>query len=237
MDQRKQQWWIPAVVEGQSMEPVLWPGTVVLLEPAMLGGIPETGDIAAFQTKTGMIIHRVLGRHENGWIARGDRSGSADPVFPDFSLVGTLRMALDSKARACAPRAWVRAAHSSWGLRLRWIPGRMLGPLSWKLYWKSLGLGSRGNTMNAKRFRTQQVGADVAIYDSDSGDVHVLNPSALMIWNLLKNGGECEEAVKALTGFYPDYPVDSIRRDVVEVTKQLVALGLLAATEEDTGRA
>lgn len=229
-------WWIPAVVEGDSMVPVLWPGMVVLLEPASTGGIPEPGDVAAFRTNKGLVIHRVLENQGSGWITRGDRSGTDDPVLPEFSLVGTLRIALRSGAGAYVPRGWVGSIYRWAGLRVRNLPARVLGVHSWPLFWRKLASfeGNRGELM--ERYRKQRVGKDVAVYDSETGDVHVLNESALTVWNLLQKGGVFDDAVAVLANTYPDYPVESVRRDTLEVIRQLEALGLLTPTEEDTGK-
>jgi signal peptidase I len=73
---------------GYSMYPCIKPGSVILIEPIHLKGIPVTGEIIALQRENGLIVHRLTRiAVKNGtrmYIARGDSNSSADnPVTID----------------------------------------------------------------------------------------------------------------------------------------------------------
>ena len=73
---------------GYSMYPCIKPGSVILIEPIHLKGIPVTGEIIALQRENGLIVHRltriVVNNGTRMYIARGDSNSSDDdPVTID----------------------------------------------------------------------------------------------------------------------------------------------------------
>lgn len=73
---------------GYSMFPSIKPGSMVLIEPLNIKGLPHPGEIIAIRREQGLIVHR-LSRiiNRNGiisYIARGDSNAIADnPVNID----------------------------------------------------------------------------------------------------------------------------------------------------------
>jgi signal peptidase I len=73
---------------GYSMFPCIKPGSLILIEPLNIKGMPRPGEIIAIKRENGLIVHR-LSRiiNKNGvtcYIARGDSNASADnPVKID----------------------------------------------------------------------------------------------------------------------------------------------------------
>lgn len=73
---------------GYSMYPSIKPGSMVLIEPLNIKGLPHPGEIIAIRREQGLIVHR-LSRiiNRNGiisYIARGDSNAIADnPVNID----------------------------------------------------------------------------------------------------------------------------------------------------------
>jgi signal peptidase I len=73
---------------GYSMYPCIKPGSLLLIEPINLKGLPRPGEIIAIRRENGMIVHR-LSRiiNKSGvtcYIARGDSNAYADnPVKID----------------------------------------------------------------------------------------------------------------------------------------------------------
>ena len=73
---------------GYSMYPSIKPGSMILIEPLNIKGLPHPGEIIAIRREQGLIVHR-LSRiiNRNGiisYIARGDSNAIADnPVNID----------------------------------------------------------------------------------------------------------------------------------------------------------
>jgi signal peptidase I len=73
---------------GYSMFPCIKPGSLILIEPLNIKGMPRPGEIIAIKRENGLIVHR-LSRiiNKNGvisYIARGDSNAYADnPVKID----------------------------------------------------------------------------------------------------------------------------------------------------------
>jgi signal peptidase I len=73
---------------GYSMYPCIKPGSLVLIEPLKIKGLPVPGEIIAIRRENGLIVHRLSKIiNKNGvtsYIARGDSNASADnPVKID----------------------------------------------------------------------------------------------------------------------------------------------------------
>lgn len=64
------------VVAGQSMEPTLWDGDLVVTRSAEAYAV---GDVVAFRAPEGMVIHRIVGGSaETGFVTQGDNRSSVD---------------------------------------------------------------------------------------------------------------------------------------------------------------
>ncbi len=73
---------------GYSMYPFIKPGSVILIEPLKVKGMPVPGEIIAIRRENGLIVHRlsriVTINGTNSYIARGDSNAWADhPVKID----------------------------------------------------------------------------------------------------------------------------------------------------------
>lgn len=73
---------------GYSMYPSIKPGSMVLIEPLSIKGLPHPGEIIAIRREQGLIVHRLSKIiYRNGiisYIARGDSNAIADnPVNID----------------------------------------------------------------------------------------------------------------------------------------------------------
>jgi len=71
------------VVEGQSMYPTILPGSLVITKTAPTY---EIGDIVSFTLKEEniqrIVVHRIVGETEEGFIIQGDNNPRKDPGFP-----------------------------------------------------------------------------------------------------------------------------------------------------------
>ena len=63
---------------GSSMEPLLEDGDVVLIIPIKFEQV-EVGDVVAFQSMRGMVLHRVVERDEKRLWTKGDNNRDGDP--------------------------------------------------------------------------------------------------------------------------------------------------------------
>ena len=73
---------------GYSMYPVIRPGSIILIEPLKLKGMPVMGEIIAVRRENGLVVHRIVKIiKKNGidyYIARGDSNAWEDnPVTID----------------------------------------------------------------------------------------------------------------------------------------------------------
>ena len=73
---------------GYSMYPCIKPGSLILIEPLNIKGMPHPGEIIAVKREAGLIVHRLSGIiNQNGvtlYIARGDSNAYPDkPVKID----------------------------------------------------------------------------------------------------------------------------------------------------------
>jgi signal peptidase I len=74
---------------GYSMYPCIKPGSLILIEPLNIKGMPLPGEIIAIRREAGIIVHRLAKiMKKNGttyYIARGDSNAHADnPVKIDM---------------------------------------------------------------------------------------------------------------------------------------------------------
>jgi signal peptidase len=94
------------VIEGNSMEPTLSSGDLVLVRKQ---DEYEVGDVISYRAPIGPVMHRIVdGNAHDGYVPQGDNNSIADPWRPNTSeIIG---------------KAWVTLPG---GARLRW-----LGPLS-----------------------------------------------------------------------------------------------------------
>jgi signal peptidase I len=77
---------------GYSMFPNIRPGSLLIIEPISVKGMPVPGEIIAISTGHGLIIHR-LGKfiRKNGqkmFVARGDSNMIADIPLPEGRIAG-----------------------------------------------------------------------------------------------------------------------------------------------------
>jgi signal peptidase I len=73
---------------GYSMFPCIKPGSLILIEPINIKGLPHPGEIIAIRRESGLIVHRLsktmLRNGVTFYIARGDSNAYADnPVKID----------------------------------------------------------------------------------------------------------------------------------------------------------
>jgi len=79
---------------GYSMFPCIRPGSIVLIEPLNLKGIPIPGEIIAITRENGLIIHRlskiVVNNNVRTFIARGDSNAFADEPVKIDKIAGRI---------------------------------------------------------------------------------------------------------------------------------------------------
>ena len=73
---------------GYSMYPCIKPGSLILIEPIHLKGMPVPGEIIAIRRENGLVVHRltkiIIKNDVTSFIARGDSNAYADnPVKID----------------------------------------------------------------------------------------------------------------------------------------------------------
>lgn len=77
---------------GYSMYPSIKPGSLILIEPLIIKGLPLQGEIIAIKRENGLVVHRLASTTKiNGtdfYIARGDSNAWADDPVRIEKIVG-----------------------------------------------------------------------------------------------------------------------------------------------------
>ncbi len=74
-----------AVVEGRSMEPLLWTGDVVMIYKS---DDIRVGDVVIYAGFRGYIIHRVIEARDNCYVIKGDSNPAPDGCIPKELILG-----------------------------------------------------------------------------------------------------------------------------------------------------
>ena len=79
---------------GYSMYPCVKPGSLILIEPLNIKGLPHKGEIVAIRREAGLIVHRLIKIiYKNGvmwYIARGDSNAYADNPVKIEKIAGRI---------------------------------------------------------------------------------------------------------------------------------------------------
>jgi signal peptidase I len=79
---------------GYSMYPCVKPGSLILIEPLKIKGMPLPGEIIAIKREAGLIVHRLVKIiKKNGttyYIARGDSNAYADNPIKIDKIAGRI---------------------------------------------------------------------------------------------------------------------------------------------------
>jgi signal peptidase I len=79
---------------GYSMYPCIKPGSLILIEPLNIKGLPQPGEIVAIKRESGLIVHRLIKTiNKSGaicYIARGDSNAYADNPVKIEKIAGRI---------------------------------------------------------------------------------------------------------------------------------------------------
>ena len=79
---------------GYSMYPCIKPGSLILIEPLNIKGMPRSGEIIAIRRESGLIVHRlskIINKNGVKWyIARGDSNAYADNPIKLDKIAGRI---------------------------------------------------------------------------------------------------------------------------------------------------
>jgi signal peptidase I len=79
---------------GYSMYPCIKPGSLILIEPLKVKGMPVPGEIIALKREAGMIVHRLIRIIKKDgvtfYIARGDSNAYADKPVKIDKIAGRI---------------------------------------------------------------------------------------------------------------------------------------------------
>lgn len=74
-----------AVVEGKSMEPLLWTGDVVIVYRS---SDVKVGDVVIYLNRGNYVIHRVIEIRSNCYVIKGDNNSLPDGCIPKELITG-----------------------------------------------------------------------------------------------------------------------------------------------------
>jgi signal peptidase I len=104
---------------GNSMLPSIWPGDVLCIEHKR-GEEVVPGDIVLVARDGRFFIHRLMEKHESGWVTRGDSLPQNDPPVEEVQVLGKVST-IHRKGRAVSPNGRVSPLVGVFaGLLCRW---------------------------------------------------------------------------------------------------------------------
>ena len=104
---------------GNSMLPAIWPGDVLCIERSA-GDEIVPGDIVLVAGDGRFFIHRLMEKHESGWITRGDSLPQNDPPVEEVQVLGKVST-IHRKGRAVCPNGRVSPLAAVFaGMLCRW---------------------------------------------------------------------------------------------------------------------
>jgi signal peptidase I len=74
-----------AVVEGKSMEPLLWTGDVVIVYKT---SEMRVGDVVIYEGRGNYVIHRIIEIRDNCYVIKGDNNALPDGCIPKELVTG-----------------------------------------------------------------------------------------------------------------------------------------------------
>ena len=86
--------------------------------------------------------------------------------------------------------------------------------------------------MPLESWETQELGSELLIYNKETGDVHVLNSTAALIWKAAQTGKNEEEIFITLREEFSDVPDEQLREDLRHNLQELRTLSLLENPEK-----
>jgi signal peptidase I len=79
---------------GYSMYPCIKPGSLILIEPVRMKGMPVPGEIIAIRRENGLVVHRltkiIIRNGVTTFIARGDSNARADNPVRSEMIAGRI---------------------------------------------------------------------------------------------------------------------------------------------------
>lgn len=80
-----------------------------------------------------------------------------------------------------------------------------------------------------KTMTAKQMGPDLMLYDGEADSVHILNPSARMIYDLHRQGAAVAEIAGALRGHFEVPAEQALELDITRAIQAMAAQGLFGA--------
>lgn len=108
-------------VISDSMWPLLRPGDLINVQPSH-GSILKRGDIIVYVVKNSQdglgkedwIVHRLVGKHDQDWLLKGDNRRTFDPPIPNSDILGRV-IQINHKQN------WTDLRRFPWNWLNRWL--------------------------------------------------------------------------------------------------------------------
>lgn len=179
------------------------------------------GDIVAIRKNGKLATHRVISINPEGFGTQGDNRPLPDHQPVPMELVeGRALFVKDPNGR------WRRPTTPPRG---RWWRNRV-GIGMRNLLHTATRKGLEFLSMS-ERFETQDIGRELVVHDTRSGQVHVLNETAAKAWKALQSGYTQARLEAYFKELYPEQPAESIRQDILEMIVDFKTKGLLEDQE------
>lgn len=229
------------------MMPLLREGQKVLLHADFDARALRPGDILAVASGEGrVVLHRLIRRAADGLLlTRGDNCPQADPLCRAEDVMGRVISMESASGRWLAEYALAARLlvwhHALPSCRLRYRLRQLIGRNAWRSAARpeeflkpharlvlcgedeNIPEGGEGN-----RYSTQPMGHEWAVYDSETGDFHILNRTAYRVWSLAREGRAPEAIQEALLREFAGADPAQVAKDVKTLMADLSQKQLLA---------
>lgn len=229
-----------ARIAGVSMTPALQPGQRIVLDIRPMRRRPQPGEIVAILSAGGaLVLHRVIrGGGRGRIVTQGDNSAFPDAPREFDQIAGRL-IAIEK-----SPGVWLKPRPipaKFFAAISPWRPRKLVRALQWAMVrfaFSPVRLARQPiveefcpppcycSTTPPREWERQELGAEMVFHNPETGDIHVLNPTARQIWKWFEQGMDEQAIVKELGRIYSEVDEQTLRADVRNVLSGLERLGI-----------
>lgn len=225
-------------VRGTSMLPTLRPGDLLAVRPVRDPGRLVPGMLLLIRPAGERpVVHRLVRQATDRVVTWGDNRPALDPAVPSAAVRGYVVARRRGDGPWQRPRPWVAGVLARLAPPVpRWVAAlgqALLAPVSFAPAppgWTP-GVPARPQPPaprpDSAPLQVQRLGADWAVYDPASRDVHLLNPLAFAIWQRTAAGLDKHALLHELRVTYPDTPTRQLESDLDAALLELGQKGLL----------
>jgi signal peptidase I len=212
-------------VTGISMEPFMFEGDIVTVQPLQPNDDYELGDVLVyFYKQEGMLVHRLLLKESGVYHCKGDNTIRLEGVTLD-QIIGKVISVNGIEVTPCT----AKHITLSYAVSLRFQKSgfdfnNIRNTEIYKLYDKIILNQQEDIMIYHKNSEMEYIPVDetsLTVFDPETGDVHFFDETGIAILDLLDEPKDLDSLVEKLSEMY-DAPKDEIRSDVEQFLSETV---------------